>query len=123
MIKLTFCLRRLPALTHEAFCRHWLERHGPLVHRHAATLGIRRYVQVHALESQAVAAIRAARSTADEPYDGTAELWFDRIEDLIESRKTDAGRAAAAEIMADEKRFIDLASSTMLFGVEHRFVG
>ena len=31
MIKLTFCLIRLPHLTREAFQDYWLNTHGPLV--------------------------------------------------------------------------------------------
>jgi uncharacterized protein (TIGR02118 family) len=122
MIKLTFCLRKLPGISGDEFRRVWLEEHGPLVRRHAEILCIRRYVQVHAVESDAVQAIRAARSTQETPYDGTAELWFDRIENLLETRETPAGRAAGQEIMEDEKRFIDLARSTMMFGEEHPFV-
>ena len=31
MIKLTFCLVRLPHLSREAFQRYWFETHAPLV--------------------------------------------------------------------------------------------
>ena len=40
MIKLTFCLRRLPHLSREEFQRYWREQHAPLVAKHAKTLGI-----------------------------------------------------------------------------------
>ena len=33
MIKLVFCLRRLPHLSREAFQRYWLDSHGPLVRK------------------------------------------------------------------------------------------
>ena len=48
MIKLTFCLARLPHLTREQFQDYWLNKHAPLVASHKATLGIRRYVQLQA---------------------------------------------------------------------------
>src|SRR5881409_1469797 len=49
MVKLVFCLHRLPALSREEFQRYWRERHGPLVRESAKALGIRRHVQVHTL--------------------------------------------------------------------------
>ena len=47
MIKIVFCVRRLPTLSPDEFYRYWLESHGPLVRRHAAALRIRRYTQGH----------------------------------------------------------------------------
>ncbi|HBQ49001.1 MAG TPA: EthD family reductase, partial [Hyphomonas atlantica] len=47
MIKLTFCLRRLPHLSREEFQVYWREKHAPLVAKHAEVLGILRYVQNH----------------------------------------------------------------------------
>lgn len=47
MVKMVYCLRRLSHLSREEFQRYWREKHGPLVQKHAATLRIRRYVQVH----------------------------------------------------------------------------
>jgi hypothetical protein len=46
MVKLVFCLTRLPHLSRAEFQRYWRERHGPLVRESAKALGIRRYVQV-----------------------------------------------------------------------------
>ncbi|MEW6270992.1 MAG: EthD domain-containing protein [Thermodesulfobacteriota bacterium] len=43
MLKLVFCLTRLPHLSREEFQRYWRERHAPLVRSHAATLRIQRY--------------------------------------------------------------------------------
>ena len=61
MIRLTFCLRRLPSLTREEFQRYWLETHGPLVRKHAKALNLRRYVQLHTLGVSSNHAIRASR--------------------------------------------------------------
>jgi len=35
MVKLVFCLTRLPHLSREEFQRYWRERHGPLVRESA----------------------------------------------------------------------------------------
>ncbi|MGH7820684.1 MAG: EthD domain-containing protein [Candidatus Binatia bacterium] len=36
MVKLVFCLRRLPHLSRAEFQRYWRETHGPLVRKHGA---------------------------------------------------------------------------------------
>lgn len=121
MVKLVFLLRRLPALTRAEFQRYWRETHGPLVARHADTLRIRRYVQVHTLDAPYADALRATRGTG-EPYDGVAELWWDSLEDLAAATGTAEGRAAGDELLADERRFIDHGASVMFFCHEHPIV-
>jgi uncharacterized protein (TIGR02118 family) len=122
MIKLTFCARRLSSLSLAEFQRYWREVHGPLVRRHAATLRIRRYVQVHALDAPVNDALRASRG-GPEPFDGIAELWWDSLDDLVAATATPDGRAASQELLADEQRFIDLAKSPLWVGEEHEVVG
>ena len=117
MIKLVFCLRRLPRLTREEFQRYWRETHAPLVRRHAGVLGIRRYVQVHTLDDPLQDALRASRG-GPEPYDGVAELWWDGREALEAAMRDPAGQAAARELLEDERRFIDLARSPLFIAKE-----
>lgn len=121
MIKLVFCLRRLPHLSLEEFQRYWLETHGPLVRSHAATLRIKRYVQVHTLDSPVNETLRASRDAA-EPYDGVAELWWDGPEDLAAATATPEGQQAAQELLEDERKFIDLARSAIWVAEEHPIV-
>jgi uncharacterized protein (TIGR02118 family) len=121
MIKLSFCLRRLPHLTREEFQRYWRETHAPLVRSHAATLRIARYVQAHTLPAEASAAIRASRG-APEEYDGVAELWWESEADLAAATASEAGRAAGQALLDDERRFIDLARSPLFFSREHEIV-
>ena len=64
MVKLVFCLTRLPHLSREEFQRHWRERHGPHVRESAKALGIRRYVQVHTLATPVNDALRRGRGVA-----------------------------------------------------------
>ena len=75
MIKLTFCLRRLPHLSREEFQRYWRETHAPLVRAAAPALRVRRYVQSHTLPHGLNETLRRGRGTP-EPYDGVAELWW-----------------------------------------------
>ena len=114
MIKVVFCLRRLPHLSLEDFQRYWREQHGPLVRQHAEALRMRRYVQCHTLDVPATNALRQSRGTG-EPYDGAAEVWWESLEDLAAALNTLEGRQADQALREDESRFIDLKRSTAYF--------
>jgi len=122
MVKLVFCLRRLPHLSRAEFQRYWLEHHGPLVRGHATALGIRRYVQTHA-DHEALSTALAATRGAPEPYDGVAELWWDSTDALVGASATPAGAAAAQALLEDERRFIDHARSPIFVTTEHPLIG
>ena len=51
MIKLTYCLHRLPTLSREEFQQYWRGTHAPLVAAAREALGIRRYIQQHTVGS------------------------------------------------------------------------
>jgi uncharacterized protein (TIGR02118 family) len=116
MIKLTFCLHRLPGLSREAFHDYWFNKHAPLVAEHGKVLRIRRYVQMHALTTPFNDTIRASRG-APEMYDGVAELWWDSIEDLT-ATPTPESQAAGLALLEDERKFIDLSRSPLFLGEE-----
>jgi uncharacterized protein (TIGR02118 family) len=122
MVKLVFCLRRLPHLSREEFQRYWRETHGPLVRTHAGALRIRRYVQVHTLDDPLQDALRASRG-GPEAFDGVAELWWESRTDFAAAIADPAGQQAARELLDDERRFIDLASSPLWIGEELPIVG
>ena len=117
MLKLVFCLRRLPHLSRAEFQRYWRETHGPLVRRHVAVLGICRYVQVHTLDDALQEVLRASRG-GPEAYDGVAELWWDDRTAFEAALADPAGQAAARELLEDERRFIDLATSPLFVAEE-----
>lgn len=122
MIKLTFCLKRLPHLSREAFQTYWRETHAPLVARHAKTLGIVRYVQTHALTHDFNQVMQASRGAPD-MYDGVAELWFESWEALFKAGENEGNAEAGAALLEDERKFIDLANSPLWFNEEHVIVG
>ena len=122
MIKLTFCLVRLPHLSREAFQAYWRDTHGPLVASVAETLRLRRYVQQHSLPEAASAGIRASRDAPPE-FDGVAELWFDSLESLAENGARPEAQAAGALLLEDERKFIDLPKSPLWWGEEKPIVG
>jgi uncharacterized protein (TIGR02118 family) len=123
LVKLIFCLRRQPNLSLAEFQEYWLQKHAPLVASHAKTLRIRRYVQSHTLDNETLQKSLAASRGAGEGFDGVAELWWDSIEDFAGASATPEGRAAALELLEDERRFIDHSRSPLWVAQEHEIVG
>ena len=122
MIKLTFAVRRRDDVEPEEFHRYWRDEHGPLVRSFQSALGIRRYVQVHRVEGPFNDALRASRN-ALEPFDGTAELWWDSIDALAAASSSEEGIAASQKLLEDEMRFIDLSRSSLWLGEEVEIIG
>lgn len=121
MIKLTFCLHRLPHLTREQFQKYWFENHAPLVPKHREVLRIKRYVQFHSGSDAINAGIGASRQ-APQMFDGVAELWWESFEDIAANPHPDAAAAGAA-LLEDERKFIDLPRSPLFFGEEKVIFG
>jgi len=122
MIKLTFCLHRLPGLSREAFQNYWFEKHAPLVEKHREALRIRRYVQMHSMTVDFNEAIRAGRG-APEMYDGVAQLWWTGLDDLVAATTSSEGQVAGLALLEDERKFIDLARSPLFIGEEKTVFG
>ena len=122
VIKLVFCLTRKDGLSREEFQTYWRETHAPLVAERAEVLRIRRYVQVHSLPAEAQVATRASRN-APEEFDGVAELWWDSRDALAENASNPAAAKASAELLDDERNFIDLERSPLWWAEEHPIVG
>lgn len=119
MIRLTFVLRRKADLTREEFQEYWRRQHGPLVAKHSTHLGMLRYVQVHTIEDPINDQMAEARGGMEEPYDGVAELWWWSRERIVESLAEEAAQAAGAELLEDERKFIDLERSPLWFAHEY----
>ena len=112
MLKLTFCLHRLPTLSLAEFQDYWLNRHGPLVRGLQPALGMVRYVQLHRLDNDLGDGMRRVRR-APEPYDGVAELWWESEQSFRAAGLTPAGREAGRTLLEDEAKFIDLPRSPL----------
>lgn len=123
MLKLVFTLRRREDMTREEFQRYWREEHAPLVAKHAETLRIKRYVQVHSRDTDLDEAVSAQRGTPLRHFDGVAELWWESMDDLMAAYASEEGQAASQELLEDERRFIDLPSSPLWLGEENVVVG
>ncbi len=118
MIRLIYVLRRKPNLSLGEFQKYWREQHGPLVARYATDLDILRYVQVHTLEDPLNDGLAGPRSCMP-PYDGVAELWWSSRDSLIAASMSEAGQAAGAALVDDEKKFIDVENSPLWFAYDY----
>lgn len=119
MIRLTYLLRRKRGTTRSDFQQYWSEFHGPLVASYARILGMLRYVQVYTLEQEYSKELAGARGKMEAPYDGVEELWWNSRENLITALDSTPGQTAAAELLEDEKEFINLPKSPLWFNYEY----
>jgi hypothetical protein len=78
-------------------------------------------VQLHSLAAEASAGLREARQ-GPEGFDGVAELWFDSLDSLAENGRRPEAQAAAAMLLEDERKFIDLPRSPLWWGQEREIV-
>jgi EthD domain len=122
VIKIVFCLRRLPTLSPDEFFQYWLQHHGPLVLRHAKALRICRDTQGHSFTDARIAPAVDARGCQVPPYDGVAEVYWENVEDLLDGASSPEGRTAGRALLQDERRFIDLPNSSLFFVREHQIV-
>lgn len=126
MIKLVFCLHRLPHLSPKEFRDYWWTNHAPLVKERAPALRIARYVQSHGMEWSSDQDLDHAMQGSREAqlkYDGFAELYWKTEEDLRFTMTDPTAMKAGAELLADERKFIDLKRSSLTFVRERPVVG
>ena len=116
-LKVTYLLTRRNGLSQADCHRTWLDDHGPLVASVAAPLGMARYAQSHAVESEWNARIPAAGFA--EPLDGITEVWVRSHADLAAGGQTQAGRDASAALVEDERRFVEMGASRCFLTREH----
>ena len=119
MIKISYLMRRLPHLSREEFQTYWSEKHPQAAPADAfAVLGVRRYVQVLPLETDAVDLVVGPRSGLVEAFDGIAELWVESEEALRRDWSTAKAKEYVRIFFEDEQNFIDWTRSTILVSNE-----
>ena len=103
MIKISFCMRRLPSLSREEFQTYWRDKHPAAVPPEAIpALGVKRYVQVHSLDTPARDLVVGPRTGLEEPYDGVAELWVESLDALERDWSTDEAKRMVQIFFDDE---------------------
>jgi uncharacterized protein (TIGR02118 family) len=88
-VKLIALLKARPGMTREEFARRWVDGHAPLTLKFKNLKGYRINVAID--EYQEIA--------GELPFDGTAELWWDSLEEMQED--FDSPEAATAVADAD----------------------
>lgn len=122
MIKLVFCLKRLPGMTRDEFQDYWRNTHAPLVRSHAATLNISRYIQSHSMAEDPGFMLSRMRGSGGLDFDGVAELWWEDEESYAAPGLTPEGQAAGKALLDDEANFIDLPNSPIFLVRENHVV-
>ena len=122
LVKLVYCLHRLPNLSREEYQRYWRENHGPLVLEHKEALRARRYIQCHAKYYEEYNEVVKERGNLVEDFDGAAELWWDSVDDFRPEKITPEREQAGNALREDEQKFIDWSRSPVWLGREYVFI-
>ena len=113
MLKITYCMRRLPHLSREEFQTYYRRKHTRVLSQEdGAKLQMRRYVQLHALEEEACHALDMNRG-GEPSFDAVAEIWLDDYEVWEQHWNSEEGHAVLRQLMDDENNFIDWSRSVM----------
>jgi uncharacterized protein (TIGR02118 family) len=118
MVKLIYCLKRLPGMSLEEFQKYWRENHGPLVRSFKDAMHLRRYVQSHTIIDPRMEEQRRALGRP-EPFDGVAELWWDSVEEFAPAKRTPEREKSAVALQQDEAKFIDFSRSPVWLSEEY----
>jgi uncharacterized protein (TIGR02118 family) len=122
MVKLVYCVHRRADIDPKEFHRYWLEEHGRLAgNLLTGALRARKYVQSHTIPTEVNDQLRQSRRSAA-AFDGITEVWWDRLEDLIEATTSPEGRDAGRRLLEDEATFIDFSRSVIFLTEEHTIV-
>ena len=121
VIKLCFFGHIKPELSRDEGQLYCRIHHCPLVRSLAPAARIKRYLQVHGLETPLNDILREPRGEMEEPFMGHAELWYDRLE-LAGAMTTPEGAHAMELLVEDESKFVDFKRSTLWVAKEHVFI-
>jgi uncharacterized protein (TIGR02118 family) len=102
-VKLIALLKARPGMTREEFASRWVDEHAPFTLRFPNLRGYR--INIPLDEYQDV--------EGELPYDGTAELWWDSLEEM----KADYATSEAEAAVADAKAFTSML--THIYVREH----
>jgi uncharacterized protein (TIGR02118 family) len=87
-VKLIALLKAAPGMSREQFGRRWIDGHAPVAMRFKRLKGYRINVAID--EYQEI--------ESELPYDGTAELWWDSLEDMREDFDSPEAEAAVTDV-------------------------
>ena len=120
MIRISYLMRRLPHLSLEEFQSYWSEKHPQAAPEDAfSTLGVKRYVQVLPLETDARNLVIGPRTGLVDAFDVIAELWVESLKAIEVDWSTEKAKEYLEIFFKDEQNFIDWTRSTILVSNEN----
>lgn len=117
-IKMIYCLTRKQGMSREEFQHYWRNIHWVKVKEHAQKIKMYRYSQSHSYDTPINEALSTERGGL-EGYDGVMEGWWDDEQEALRTWDTDECRAAFADLLDDESKFIDFSRSPLFMTHEH----
>jgi uncharacterized protein (TIGR02118 family) len=127
LLKLAFLLHRKPGMTRQEFQTYWRETHAPIVNKYKESGYTAQYVQCHTRESSMTDAARRSRAGEGNPltdiFDGVAQIYWNDISDIQKGMDHPLGKEGGRAMYQDEKNFIDLRRSPLIYGEEHVIIG
>ena len=122
MLKITYCMRRLPHLSREEFQTYYRRTHTRVLSpEDAGHLEMRRYVQLHASSEEDCDGLDMDRG-GEPSFDAIAEIWLDDHDVWEQKWNSEEGRAVLRQLMDDEKNFVDWSRSVMTCSRELVFI-
>lgn len=102
--------RRHPSMSHDEWCRYWVDVHGPQAH------GIPEFTRYYGkyVHNYALADDPGAADALD--FDGIVEEWLESPEAMVQCL---AEPAYLEHVRPDELRFVDFSRSHMMLVEEH----
>ncbi len=121
MLKMVYCVRRVPGMSEEDFHHYWREVHGPLALECLPVMGACKYVQTHTVSTPLNEMIKEMKGQAD-AFDGIAEIWWDDMDAFMKAMDSEKWQEAQDRLFNDEKVFIDLPHSCSFFCTEEQVI-
>ena len=113
MVKLIIAVKRHRDFSPERFHQYWRTTHADLLRTNPASKKyIRRYIQCHTLPEE--------YERGEPAYDGTAEVWFDSVED-VDAFFKDPGFIDG--IGPDADSFCDMEATKFFMTLEEAVIG
>jgi hypothetical protein len=104
-VRFQYLMRRRPDLTHEAFARHYREKHSEFGFK---TWGVQGYAQFHVDPVASAEAVRLSGLGACN-FDGVSQLYMPALTKFLLASPINGARG----MIKDEKRFVDRDNSIM----------
>ena len=110
MIKLAILVPKRKDISLEEFSRHWKDIHGPLFSSQPEVKQyVKRYIQVHSTG-------KSLNQFPVAPFQGVAEIWFEKMEDI---EKVFGTENYLKTIAPDEAKFIDRDNILWIYATEN----